>query len=192
MRRTGLAYDVASTAAAAARCVREQVSMLDRSLALDEVLLFTLCGVFVWHYVRHLDRRNRLRDVFETISHFGRLQDDLTRTRKTLEAKRLDALKEMIKQSSEIKVASSTFMETMPSIEILTDVRSEKSEPVVVNHVVEDVQATVALNDLENELDKIEKLEFISVDIQVDLDDQDGLDEGDIDRIRQQQNQAET
>ena len=185
--RTGLAYDVASTTAAAARCVREQISMLDRSLALDEVLLFTLCGVFVWHYLRHIDRRNRLRDVFETVSHFHRLHADLKKTRQILEEKRLNELKQVIEQSSDIKVACSALMETMPSLEILSDVRSEeKSEPVEIAPDDEQV-----LNDLESELEKIEQLEMIHVDVEVTLDEQDGLDEGDIDRIKQQQNQVE-
>ena len=191
--RTGLSYDLKSSSKAAARCLNEQFKTIDRSIRFDEALLFILIAAFVWHFVRHLDRRNRLRDVFYTLSQFGNIESQLKRTRDILAEKRLLAMQQVIEKASSIKIESEVLVQKMSTVEVLSDVKVSTSEiatdtVVSTNEVGTD---TAVLTELENEIEKIEQLAMISIDIQVDIEDKEGLDDDDIDRIKQQQTQQE-
>ena len=50
---------------------------------------------------------------------------------------------------------------------------------------------TAVLTEIENTIGKIEQLAMISIDIQVDIEDKEGLDDDDLDRIKQKQTQQE-
>ena len=81
-------------------------------------------------------------------------------------------MSQVIEDASSVKVDTATLAESMSKVEVLAD-----TVPVVKSPVILETVDMAVFTDLENELEKIEKLDLLlaSVEVQVDLDDKEEL-----------------
>ena len=103
---------------------------------------------------------------------FQSVTENLRKAQKSLTEKRLAAMSQVIEEASSVKVDTAVLAESMSKVEVLAD-----SPPVVQSPVKLETVDMAVFTDLENELEKIEKLDLMlaSVEVQVDLDDKEGL-----------------
>ena len=89
-------------------------------------MFLIVLGSALWSILRQRNRRHRLKDVFGQMATCKRLEAELAETRKVLVAKRIAAMKTVIEQVSNAKVDTETLIQSISSVQVFADTKSEK------------------------------------------------------------------